>query len=170
MRFSVAATFLATSFAGALTILQRQTVVPDITACAQTCLTGTDGSPCNSTDTACLCVNMNYITALSTCIGKSCTADEAQTAQAAGIATCQAAGIDLTNPVPACALTCESQAPVGTCAAKDGKCLCQNTEYLNSLKSCVSTACTGPDIETASVVGEALCRAYGVDVSSIIGA
>ncbi|KAG8962920.1 hypothetical protein FRC00_008461 [Tulasnella sp. 408] len=37
---------------------------------------------------------------LTQCVATSCSADEAQTAQEAALATCKEAGVDLTNPLP----------------------------------------------------------------------
>lgn len=167
MRYSLAVVFAA-SFVSGLTVLKRQTGLP---ACAQTCLTKTDPSPCNATDTACQCLNVNYITAITTCVASTCTdPNDAQTATTGALAICKSAGVDLTNPLPACASTCGNDVSTTGCTDTDGACLCKNTAYIQSVDSCFRGACTGTDLTNAEAVGEALCRAYGVDVSSTIGA
>ncbi|KAG9045797.1 hypothetical protein FS837_005626 [Tulasnella sp. UAMH 9824] len=172
---SFAVVFFAASLASAATILKRQTT-STIPACAQTCYGNTSAAPCTADDTACQCVNVNFITALSQCVATSCSAEDAQTAQAAALETCKAAGIDLTNPVPACAATCENTtsascpAPTDPNATPDGACYCKDTAFIQSVDSCLKSSCTGQDLTTAQTVGAALCRAYGVDISSTIAA
>ncbi|KAG8950816.1 hypothetical protein FRC04_007048, partial [Tulasnella sp. 424] len=108
---------------------------------------------------------------VATCTESSCSAQDLAAAEAAGEAYCKAAGVDLTNPLPACATPCFSQAPTtGSCASTDDACLCKDTSYVQSVSTCVHSACTGQDLTTAELVGSALCRANGVDISSTIGA
>ncbi|KAG8964850.1 hypothetical protein FRC05_003555, partial [Tulasnella sp. 425] len=73
-------------------------------------------------------------------------------------------GVDVKNPVPACAVTCEQKAPTGDCPTDDsqesGKCLCENKDYIQSIVDCSKESCNDQDLKTAEFVGEALCRAY----------
>ncbi|KAG9010902.1 hypothetical protein FRB90_007538 [Tulasnella sp. 427] len=146
MRFSIVAVLLAASFASAFNIFRRQTTAR---ACAKTCAASANPSPCNATDAACLCLNQNYVMAVDTCAQASCSQSDLQAAEAAGIAYCQAAGVDFTGqgPFPTCAQTCVARTYAGACAATDGQ-----------------------DLQSAITVGEAFCRANGVDISSIAGA
>ncbi|KIO24126.1 hypothetical protein M407DRAFT_26482 [Tulasnella calospora MUT 4182] len=165
MRFSIAVLFAA-SLASGYTILKRQT---DLPACAQTCYTNTDFSPCNATDIACRCVHPNYLTALQTCVSSSCSEQDAETAALVGVATCQAAGADITN-IPACVQTCDQNTQSSTCTPDDLACHCKDTTYIQAIDSCVKASCTGQDLTTAKTGNAAACRAFGVDISSVVGA
>lgn len=162
MRFSVVVLFAA-SLASAFTIFRRQ----DAPACATTCLQGADPSPCNATDIPCLCLNSNFLTAVATCTESSCSEQELQAAAAAGEAYCKAAGVDTTNPFPECAQPCVQSATSSTCTADDDVCLCKDPNYIGPIVKCIHSSCTGQDLETAQIVGTALCRANGVDITSI---
>ncbi|KIO24125.1 hypothetical protein M407DRAFT_26481 [Tulasnella calospora MUT 4182] len=165
MRFSIAVAFAA-SLASAYTVLKRQTDLPQ---CAQTCYTEANPSPCNTTDVACLCLNANFLKELASCTQKDCNPQEVEAAQAWGQATCQAAGINFQQPVPACAQACDKNStPSSTCAAGDTACFCKDSAYVNSLVQCVRGTCTGQDLTTAEIVGAAVCRAVDVDISSIM--
>ncbi|KIO22163.1 hypothetical protein M407DRAFT_120293 [Tulasnella calospora MUT 4182] len=167
MRFSIAV-FWAASLASAYTILKRQTDVPQ---CAQTCYTQSNPSPCNTTDIPCLCVNPTFLNELTTCTQNTCSQQDLGAAQAWGLDTCKQAGVDLQNPVPACAKTCVENAPLGNCQDKtDVACLCKDPTYTQSVVSCAQSSCTDQDLKTATIVGEASCRAAGVDVSSTASA
>ncbi|KAG9045800.1 hypothetical protein FS837_005629 [Tulasnella sp. UAMH 9824] len=175
MYFSVVV-FYAASLASAYTILKLQTAIP---ACAQTCYTSTSPAPCNTDDVACQCLNVNFLTPLIQCVGTSCSAADAQTAQAAALATCKEAGVDLTsaNPLPPCAAGCDQNTSSATCpkpadanTIPDVACYCKDTTYVQTLDNCFKGSCTGQDLTNAENLGEALCRAYGVDISSIVGA
>ncbi|KIO24110.1 hypothetical protein M407DRAFT_244565 [Tulasnella calospora MUT 4182] len=176
MRFSVTTVLFAASLASALTIGKRQTTLP---ACAQTCYTNTSPSPCTADDVACQCLNINFLTPLIQCVATSCSAEDAQTAEAAALATCKAAGVDLTSssPLPACAQPCDANTTSATCPAPadpntvpDVACYCKDTTYIQTIDTCFKSSCQGADLTTAEAVGEALCRAYGVDISSAVPA
>ncbi|KAG9045798.1 hypothetical protein FS837_005627 [Tulasnella sp. UAMH 9824] len=166
--------FFAASLASAATIFKRQTTVP---ACAQTCFDQSPSTPCQPTDTACLCLNPNFITALTQCVTSTCSEADQQAAATAAPEICKAAGIDFTNPLPACAATCDTNTTSATCpapadpnATPDVACYCKDTTYIQTIDSCFKSSCTGQDLTNAEAVGSALCRAYGVDISSIVGA
>lgn len=174
MHFS-AVVFYAASLASAYTILKRQTAIP---YCAQTCFTSTSTAPCNSTDVACQCLNVNFLKPLVHCVETSCTADDAQNAQAAALATCKEAGVDLTSssPLPPCAAACDQNTSSATCpaptdpnTAPDVACYCKDTSWIQTIDNCFKGSCTGQDLTNAENLGSALCRAYGVGTSFIIG-
>ncbi|KIO24109.1 hypothetical protein M407DRAFT_26467 [Tulasnella calospora MUT 4182] len=170
MRFSVTVLFAA-SLASAYTIGKPvSTWFDNVTACGQTCYANTSASPCNATDMACQCMNLNYITALATCVSSSCSVQDAQAAQAVAVATCQTAGINLTNPVPACAAPCDQIASSTCTDPNDGACPCKDTTYIQAVDTCFKSSCQVQDITTAETAGAALCRAYGVDISSTVPA
>ncbi|KAG9030049.1 hypothetical protein FS837_003378 [Tulasnella sp. UAMH 9824] len=162
MRFSVVI-FFAASLASALTIFKRH----NAPACALECFQAADPSPCNVTDNACLCLNPNFMSAVDTCAESSCSKQDLQAAAAAGIAFCKAAGVDPTNPFPTCAQPCVNSATSSTCAADDDTCLCKDPNYIGPIVKCVHSSCTGQDLTTAETVGTALCRAAGVDITSM---
>lgn len=173
MRYSVLV-FFAASLASAATIFKRQTTVP---ACAQTCFDTSDPAPCQPTDTACLCLNPTFIEKLTTCVQGSCSAADQQAAATAAPEICKSAGIDFNNPLPPCAATCDQNTTSATCpapadpnATPDVACYCKDTTYIQTIDSCFKQSCTGQDLTNAEAVGSALCRAYGVDISSIVGA
>ncbi|KAG9026268.1 hypothetical protein FS837_004671 [Tulasnella sp. UAMH 9824] len=159
--------FFTASLASAYIVLKRQTQVP---ACAQTCLTSADISPCNSTDVPCICLNENWIMQVGTCVQGSCSAQDAQAAEAAGVAECKAAGVDPTNPWPACAQPCVQNTPTNCEDRNNTACLCIDSSYYQTVTSCVQSSCTGQDLTNAETTGSALCRANGVIISSTAAA
>ncbi|KIO24129.1 hypothetical protein M407DRAFT_26484 [Tulasnella calospora MUT 4182] len=167
MRSSFVVFFVA-SLASAYTVLKRQDTIP---ACATKCFESSDPTPCATTDNACLCLNVNFLTAVTTCAQKDCDEKDLEAAGAGALAFCKAAGVDLTNPVPACAIPCLDTASPTSCPKEDdGACLCKDTEYIQTIDACFKSSCTGQDLTTAETVGSALCRAHGVDISPIVGA
>ncbi|KIO24124.1 hypothetical protein M407DRAFT_244568 [Tulasnella calospora MUT 4182] len=176
MRFSITAVLFAASLASAYTIANRQTT-SDLPACGQTCYANTNPSPCAAEDVACQCLNVNFLTPLIQCVATNCSAEDAQTAQAVAMATCKGAGIDLANPLPACAQPCDTNTTSASCPAPadpntvpDVACYCNDTTYIQTVDTCFKSSCQGQDLTTAETVGKALCRAYGVDISPTVGA
>ncbi|KAG8944755.1 hypothetical protein FRC04_001570 [Tulasnella sp. 424] len=171
MRLSVIVLFAA-SLVSALTAPKRNNdgQVPD---CAVKCATDTDPSPCKSDDTACICLNVSYGKSIADCVQQNCSADDVAKATDFGKAVCKDAGVDLDNPIPACAVECEQKAPTGSCGTDDspetGKCLCENDDFIKFIVKCTVDSCSEEETKTAAFVGEALCRAYGVDISSTVG-
>ncbi|KIO24123.1 hypothetical protein M407DRAFT_26479 [Tulasnella calospora MUT 4182] len=175
MRFSITTVLFAASLASAYTIAKRQTTVPavstwfvHVTACAQTCNANTNPAPCTTDDNACECVNVNYITVFKQCIATSCTAPgDAQAAQAAIEAVCQAAGIDVNNPFPACMVTCNQNTVSSTCTdPSNGACYCNDTAWIQAVDTCYQSSCQGQDLTSAQTANAAGCRAFGVDISA----
>ncbi|KIO24116.1 hypothetical protein M407DRAFT_103825 [Tulasnella calospora MUT 4182] len=170
MRFSITTVLFAASLASAYTIANRQTTLP---ACAQTCYANTSPAPCNATDVACQCVNENFGAELTKCVMSNCTQSDQLQAQQAVIETCKTAGVDISggDPFPACAQTCVQNTKSSTCAdPNDDACFCKDTAWVQAVDTCFKSSCTDPDLQTAKDVGEAECRAYGVDISPTVGA
>ncbi|KAG9045801.1 hypothetical protein FS837_005630 [Tulasnella sp. UAMH 9824] len=161
MRFSIVIPF-AVSLASAYTVLKRQADAPP---CATTCFNQANPSPCNTTDIPCLCLNPNFLNDLTSCTKSTCSQQEIGAAEAFGAATCKQSGVDLQNPVPACAQGCVQNASLGNCQANDAACLCRDPTYVQNVTSCVGSKCTGQDLMTATIVGQASCRAAGVNVT-----
>ena len=58
----------------------------------------------------------------------------------------------------ACALICISQADLGNCTASDTLCLCNDTQFVDSVAQCISANCTGNDLTDAEETAQAVCR------------
>ncbi|KIO24114.1 hypothetical protein M407DRAFT_26470 [Tulasnella calospora MUT 4182] len=177
MRFSITTVLFAASLASADTIAKRQTA-SDLPPCAQTCYANTSPAPCDTTDITCQCLNPNFLTSFTQCVVSSCSAEDAQATQAVARAICKT-GVDLTssNPLPACAQPCDANTTSATCPAPadantvpDVACYCKDTTYIQTIDTCFKSSCTGQDLTTAETVGKALCKAYGVDISSAVPA
>ncbi|KIO19108.1 hypothetical protein M407DRAFT_140874 [Tulasnella calospora MUT 4182] len=160
MHFSLVVLFAA-SLVSALTIIKRGIDGPE---CAVACEAKSNPSPCDREDTACLCLNIGYITSVSDCVRSSCSPEDAKAAALAEATYCNEAGINEQNPFPSCGAQCAQIAPFTNCAENNGACLCKNGAYMQAFVKCIHDFCTGEDLESASLVGEALCRAYGVDI------
>ncbi|PBK63949.1 hypothetical protein ARMSODRAFT_962705 [Armillaria solidipes] len=70
--------------------------------------------------------------------------------------------------LPSCAVDCTTGSSInyGDCSTSDNACLCKNTDFVNSVQSCITSKCTGSDLETALSVAQALCAAAGVTLTS----
>ncbi|SJL13099.1 uncharacterized protein ARMOST_16536 [Armillaria ostoyae] len=70
--------------------------------------------------------------------------------------------------LPSCAVSCITGSGInyGDCSSSDNACLCKNTDFVNSVQSCITSDCTGDDLETALSVAQALCAAAGVTLTS----
>ncbi|KAG9019140.1 hypothetical protein FRB90_005977 [Tulasnella sp. 427] len=166
MRFSLVVLFAA-SVVSAVSIFKRHNDM-QIPECAKKCVAEGDPNPCKYDDTACLCLNVKYATGIEKCVEDYCSKEDAKAAAEAGIAYCKAVGINPENPFPECAVPCVDNAP-SKCADDDGVCLCNDNKYLEDVIHCLKDSCWGDDYKTSARVGEAYCRAAGVDISSIYG-
>ncbi|KAG8963674.1 hypothetical protein FRC05_004555 [Tulasnella sp. 425] len=140
-------------------------------ACSTECFTKADPSPCKENDVACLCLDTYYFNQVSECVKSCCSEDDAKKAEEAAIKECKAAGIDLANPFPECGAPCVLNTP-SYCDENnkdDDKCYCTDDKYIKAVASCTKEYCQGDDFDKAKFVGEARCRAVGVDISSIDG-
>ncbi|KIO22425.1 hypothetical protein M407DRAFT_28077 [Tulasnella calospora MUT 4182] len=167
MRFSLVVLFAA-SLASAASVFKRHNDY-EVPWCAKDCISYADPSPCKPDDVACLCVNENYYNQIATCVKDACSPEDAKAAAEIGIKYCKGAGIDPENPIPKCGIQCTEKAPTGKCDPNDGKCLCENKDFLESVVWCFKKDCQGEDLKNAKCAGEAYCRAAGVDISSIFG-
>ncbi|KIO20057.1 hypothetical protein M407DRAFT_30288 [Tulasnella calospora MUT 4182] len=168
MRFFFTITCVA-SLASAFVVPKRNND-GQVPACVTTCAANANPAPCDPSDVPCMCLNVTYANATAPCIQQSCSQEDIQTATAIGKETCKNAGVDLDNPIPECGKSCFQAAPPGDCSTEDGACLCNNRDYITSIHTCLQGSCTGQDLQAAVLVGKATCRAYGVDISPIVGA
>ncbi|KAG8948191.1 hypothetical protein FRC04_009990, partial [Tulasnella sp. 424] len=146
MRFSIVVLFAA-SLVSAVSLLRRHddSEVPR------------NPGDCQWDDTACLCVNEKYYTAVANCVQSSCNPDDAKKGAEAGIKACKAVGIDPENPIPKCGVPCVEKTPT-YCDPQDYKCLCQDQGFLESVVWCFKDCCSGEDLKNAKCAGEAYCR------------
>ncbi|KAG8923402.1 hypothetical protein FRC00_006302 [Tulasnella sp. 408] len=70
------------------------------------------------------------------------------------------------DPFPPCVLPCLTNVDRGSCAYHDTTCLCKSDAFLRATTICRQNLCSPEDSAIASQVGQALCKAAGVDVSS----
>ncbi|KAK0224154.1 hypothetical protein IW262DRAFT_1459205 [Armillaria fumosa] len=70
--------------------------------------------------------------------------------------------------LPSCAVDCITGSNInyGDCSTSDNACLCKNSDFVNSVQSCITSNCTGNDLQTALSVAQALCAAAGVTLTS----
>ncbi|KIO20047.1 hypothetical protein M407DRAFT_30280 [Tulasnella calospora MUT 4182] len=168
MRFSLVVLFAA-SLVSASSVFKRWNDDYGVPSCAKPCVANVDPWPCSRDDKACICINSNYGAQLDECIEGACSPEDVKAATEAGKKYCKAAGIDPENPFPKCGVHCFENAPTSNCYQDDNKCLCEEKDFLESFVWCFKDSCKGEDLKTAKCVGEAWCRAAGVDISSIFG-
>ncbi|KAH9929087.1 cytochrome P450 [Epithele typhae] len=58
-----------------------------------------------------------------------------------------------------CSTACLTGADFGTCDPLDDGCLCNSSSFVNSVTTCIETACTGSDLENAEAAARQLCLA-----------
>ncbi|KAK0499050.1 hypothetical protein EDD18DRAFT_60452 [Armillaria luteobubalina] len=70
--------------------------------------------------------------------------------------------------LPSCAVDCTTGSNInyGDCSTSDNACLCKNSDFVNSVQSCITSKCTGDDLQTALSVAQALCAAAGVTLTA----
>ncbi|CAE6537725.1 unnamed protein product [Rhizoctonia solani] len=95
MRVSIVLAALA-AVASASSIGKRQ-----IPSCALTCMTSANTGSCSSTDNTCLCKSTAFVDSTYNCIASTCKGDDLTNAVAAARALCVAAGVTLTQTMPA---------------------------------------------------------------------
>jgi hypothetical protein len=54
-------------------------------------------------------------------------------------------------------LECMTSADTGSCAATDNTCLCGSDKFVQSTYSCISSTCSGSDLQSAVAAARALC-------------
>ncbi|KAI0752869.1 hypothetical protein C8Q80DRAFT_481356 [Daedaleopsis nitida] len=84
-------------------------------------------------------------------------------------AVASAASTSLTrrqDQFPACSTDCLTNADFGSCDPLDDGCLCNDPGFVNSVTSCIQTACQGSDLTNAEGAAQALCAAVGVTLTS----
>ncbi|KAH9937762.1 uncharacterized protein BXZ73DRAFT_89218 [Epithele typhae] len=68
--------------------------------------------------------------------------------------------------LPDCSVSCFTDADLGSCDITDNACLCKSSSYVSSVTSCIESACSGDDIQTAEASASAICLAVGVTLTS----
>ncbi|KAL7284696.1 hypothetical protein ACG7TL_002000 [Trametes sanguinea] len=88
-------------------------------------------------------------------------------ALAAALSTASAAQIDRRQAgYPSCALPCLANADFGSCDPTDDNCLCHSSGFINSVTSCVLTACSGNDLQQAESAAQQACASVGVTLTA----
>ncbi|KAK0205579.1 hypothetical protein DFS33DRAFT_1329449 [Desarmillaria ectypa] len=117
MRFSLVALPLSILVAGssAATLHSRQ-----LPSCAVECTTGSNikYGNCSTSDNTCLCKNNDFVTSVETCINKSCTGNDLQTALSVAQALCAAAGVTLTSEAVSATATSPSSSSSASSASR----------------------------------------------------
>ncbi|KIO22423.1 hypothetical protein M407DRAFT_28072 [Tulasnella calospora MUT 4182] len=163
MRFSLIVLAAAT-LASAGSVFKRHNDF-DVPWCAKDCVVKADPSPCKPDDTACLCVNPNYYKQVVTCVDECCSPEDAKKTAEVAYKYCEAAGIDIKEPIPKCGVKCVEDAPNFGCDPTDDKCFCESKDFIEHVELCFKEKCQGEDLKNAVCAGEAVCRAVGVDIS-----
>ncbi|KZT00727.1 uncharacterized protein LAESUDRAFT_665566 [Laetiporus sulphureus 93-53] len=68
--------------------------------------------------------------------------------------------------LPTCADTCLTNANLDGCNASDDSCLCNDKTFVDSVTSCIESACTGSDLTEAEEYAQQLCLAVGVTLTA----
>ncbi|OSD00537.1 hypothetical protein PYCCODRAFT_1453309 [Trametes coccinea BRFM310] len=88
-------------------------------------------------------------------------------ALAAALSTASAAQIDRRQAgYPSCALPCLASADFGSCDPTDDNCLCHSSGFINSVTSCVVSACSGSDLQQAESAAQQACASVGVTLTA----
>lgn len=64
--------------------------------------------------------------------------------------------------VPACALECVSDPPLGGCASTDVVCLCESPTFIDFIESCFQSNCQGSNLTSAEHSVSVVCDSVGV--------
>lgn len=64
--------------------------------------------------------------------------------------------------VPACALGCVSDPPLGGCASTDVVCLCESPVFIDFIESCFQSNCQGSNLTSAEHSVSVVCDSVGV--------
>ncbi|KAG9086065.1 hypothetical protein FRC06_003289 [Ceratobasidium sp. 370] len=105
MRASFALLALA-AVASASSVSKRQ--LPN---CAMACIVKANTGTCDATDNTCLCKSDAFVQSTYQCIASTCSASDLQTAIDGARALCAAAGVTLTQSVPASTGAATATAP-----------------------------------------------------------
>ncbi|KAG8709754.1 hypothetical protein FRC09_000490 [Ceratobasidium sp. 395] len=103
--------FAILAFAAAVSAssgFRRQAAMP---ACAMQCIMSADTGSCDQTDNTCLCKSDPFVQSMYKCMSSTCEPADLDSAVTASRALCQAAGVSLTQTVPA---STDGSAPTGS--------------------------------------------------------
>ncbi|KAI0634319.1 hypothetical protein C8Q77DRAFT_1157153 [Trametes polyzona] len=89
-------------------------------------------------------------------------------ALAAALSTASAAQVQRRQApqYPACALPCIASADFGNCDPVDDNCLCHNQAFISSTTTCITSSCSGSDLQQAESAAQGACAAVGVTLSA----
>ncbi|KAG8749681.1 hypothetical protein FRC12_013289 [Ceratobasidium sp. 428] len=107
MRVSFAILALA-AVASASSGFRRQAAMP---ACAMQCIMAADTGSCDQTDNTCLCKSDPFVQQMYKCMSSGCPPEDLDSAVTASRALCMAAGVSLTQTVPA---STDASTPTGS--------------------------------------------------------
>ncbi|KAG8739857.1 hypothetical protein FRC10_005052 [Ceratobasidium sp. 414] len=83
-------------------------------SCAMTCIVSASTGSCDPTDNTCLCKSEAFVNSTYQCIASSCSGSDLQTAINGARALCAAAGVTLTQSVPAPTGAASATTPAST--------------------------------------------------------
>ncbi|KAJ2916189.1 hypothetical protein MD484_g4227, partial [Candolleomyces efflorescens] len=83
-----------------------------------------------------------------------------------GAAASVSASAIVSRQLPDCATTCLASSDFGTCSPTDNACLCRSEAFITSATTCITTTCTGDDLQTALTLAQAMCAAEGVTLGA----
>ncbi|GBE83495.1 hypothetical protein BKA93DRAFT_821791 [Sparassis latifolia] len=76
------------------------------------------------------------------------------------------AGTILRRQFPSCATPCLANANFGSCNESDDTCLCNSSQFVDSVTTCIMSSCNGSDLTTAEQDAQQLCLAVGVTLTA----
>ncbi|KNZ79256.1 hypothetical protein J132_03731 [Termitomyces sp. J132] len=70
--------------------------------------------------------------------------------------------------IPQCASAClfGPDVDLDGCSVTDNLCLCKSAPFISRSTSCIESACSGNDLQTALTVAQQLCASVGVTLTS----
>jgi len=68
------------------------------------------------------------------------------------------------NNILACAIPCTTSADLGTCQVTDYHCLCTSQTFVASVTKCLTSACSGDDLQKALTLSQQLCAKVVCDL------
>ncbi|KAF8607390.1 hypothetical protein BDV93DRAFT_520269 [Ceratobasidium sp. AG-I] len=155
-------------------------------SCAMDCITRADTGTCDATDNTCLCNSPAFVDSTYSCIASTCTGEDLQTAVDGAKALCAAAGVSLTQTLPAATESAtevasetasaepsstEPAASGSASASATGSAASQSRTSATSRASGASTAASGTASASASASAtQAANSALGLASSPMLGA
>ncbi|KAG6840157.1 hypothetical protein C0991_008504, partial [Blastosporella zonata] len=84
------------------------------------------------------------------------------------LAVSSASASIIARQIPSCADNClfGSNVNLGGCSSTDNVCLCNSQVFVSTSTTCIESACSGKDLQTAISVAQQLCASVGVTLTS----